>query len=446
MKVQRLKERTIEFIKYDFNEVKLPLVLIISLYIKFLKLLSKHEKAFDLASQIFRTGWKGSDKLGLKEARYYFIEKKQLGGQIVAKYLSELKPIGNTTKFVENPLLLLDGVITVLKNPLNDEKGAIVIKYSYYFSLFLKVFDVDEIGKRFHIIFEPSWAGLCEVNILAYTQFKFPIFLQVYEDRDKSFIESLKSNIIPVDVGPSWFINHEEFGLDVNQAQKDIDIIMVAAWAKFKRHQAFFQAVKPLITSRPELNITLVGYPVDMTKEQVMSLADKFNLKDNLTIYEWIKPEEVAALQSRAKVNVLWSKFEGNNRAIIEGMFCDSPAILREGHNYGQSYDYINNKTGCYANEKNLSSKLSQILDGKYKFSPRSYVMKNRNCIVGTQRLNEALKIYELSVDRKWTTNLVVKTNQLHGMKYFMNSAKEFQDSYEWLQQQLILQHPAKEV
>jgi glycosyltransferase involved in cell wall biosynthesis len=437
-RVEYLKDRIIEFIKYDQNHVKYPFVLLVRAYIYTLRTVSKHSKAFDIASQVFRTGWAGSDTLGSDSAKFYFKQHKDLGRKVVNQSLKTIEPTPGTAKFIEQPLLMFNGVITVLKNPVELEKGVIIINYSYYFSLLLKFFDVNKLASRFHIILEPSWAGLCETNILAYTQYDFPVFVQVYEQRDKIFIESLASNLIPIDVGPSWFINHKNFTAAEPTITKDIDIIMVAAWAKFKRHKAFFKAVQSLKETKPDLNITLVGYPVDMHKEEIISLAERYDLQNNISIFEWITPEEVASLQKRSKVNVLWSKFEGNNRAIIEGMFCDIPVVMREGHNYGEKYDFINSQTGCFADEKTLAQKVLSIVNKDVKLSPRDYVLNNRSCEMATIRMSNAIGLYEASVGRTWNEGLAVKTNELHGMGYFDKSFNEFEESYEWLRKTLL--------
>ena len=93
----------------------------------------------------------------------------------------------------------------------------------------------------------------------------------------------------------------------------------------------------------------LVGYPMGQTKDDVCERAKYYGVFDQLEIHESITSEEVNTHFSRAKVNVLWSRREGWNRAIIEGMFAGVPCVLRKGHNYGFRYPYINANTGCYS-------------------------------------------------------------------------------------------------
>ena len=230
-------------------------------------------------------------------------------------------------------------------------------------------------------------------------------------------------------MGPSWFINHNNF-VPPTSGERDIDLLMVAAWAKFKRHGAFFKAITPLVKSNPRLKIVLVGYPVDMSKEQILELASLHNVEKNIEIFEWITPQEVSALQKRAKVNVLWSKFEGNNRAIIEGMFCGTPVIMRKGHNYGEEYDFINPQTGYFADEDNFETVYRTIISRASEMSPNLYVMQNRNCQVGTRIMSDVIKSYELAQGRPWHCDLDIKVNDLHGMTYLERDEAFYANSY----------------
>lgn len=428
-------DKSVEFMKYDHNDKKYGLVLLIQLMIKVLAILGCHNKAFRITSILFRTGWAGSESVGLAIAKDYFIMRPEIGQTIAQKFINEQAPLPHTEKFFTDPAEMLDGIITVLKAPITGEKGALLIKYSYYFPLFIKYFDVEAVAERYNIILEPSWAGFCEENILIYTQYDFPIYIQVYEVRDKTFIDQLQSNLTPMNVGPSWFIDHTRFITNAPNAVRDIDIIIVAAWAKYKRHEAFFQALSKQNATTPlrKLNIVCVGYPGDLTKDDIMGFAHEANLRDQVTIYEWITPEAVSALQQRAKVNLLWSKFEGNNRAIIEGMFCNTPVILREGHNYGEQYDFINSQTGHFANETTLYPTLIAMLDNPGDYHPRKYVLEHRNCIRATEIMSLCIKERELQQQRPWTTGLTVKVNNLHGMSYMEPASKEIMDCYDEL-------------
>ena len=102
--------------------------------------------------------------------------------------------------------------------------------------------------------------------------------------------------------------------------------------------------------------------------------------------------QEVNRHLNRAKVNVLWSRREGFNRAIIEAMFAGVPCILRQGINYGHHYDYINPSTGRFSTEKDLPRNLSEMIESYSSYALRDWVMKNMSCQRGTEILNECIR------------------------------------------------------
>lgn len=431
LKMMLFKQKVIESIKYDYNWCKFPLVLFAYILIYAYIFFGNKLKAFNISSVIYRTGWCGSYGLGLHFARYFFYNKERANTLTVAA-IDSIQPLSNTAQFFDHPENMLDGIITVLKSANKDEKGVLILNYSYYFLMFHKYFNVERILENYIVVLEPSWAGFCETSILSYANVSSDVYLMCYEKRDLNFINELNTKIKPIEIGPSWFVNHKNF--QVSSSERDIDIIMVAAWAKFKRHGAFFKAISKLKNNGISPRIVLVGYPVDTDKETILQLADRYGVSDWLTIYESITHKEVAALLNRSKVNVLWSKFEGNNRAIIEGMFCNTVVIMRKGHNYGEHYDFINEKTGMFAGESDLADSVLKVLNSYGSFSPRKYVLDKRSCIAATEILNKVISNDERLSGREWTNDLVVKVNELHNMDYLDLTVREkFKQDYAYL-------------
>jgi len=431
LKLKILKARIIEAIKYDLNILKFPLVLVSYLAIALLSAIGKHLKAFSMVSSIYRTGWAGSYTLGLFFARYYFSDPTR-AKNLTEQAVDSIEPLPNTAQFFDHPERMLDGIVTVLKSPGENEKGVLIFNYSYYFLMFHKYFDFKAISEKYVVVLEPSWAGFCEMSIMSYANADCPVYLMCYEKRDLNFIQELNSSLKPLEIGPSWFVNHTNF--QPMEVTRDIDIIMVAAWADFKRHGAFFKAISKLKQLNYTPKITLVGYSVDLDQEFIKEQADYYGIADWITIYQSISHSEVCQLLNRSKVNVLWSKFEGNNRAIIEGMFCNTIVIMREGHNYGENYDFINEQTGCFANEENLANKVLAALKNYAEFKPREYVMNKRSCILATEIMNNQIGTDEKKLGRNWTKSMAVKVNELHQMDYLDLTVREqFKTDYQFL-------------
>lgn len=409
-------ERIKEVIRYDANKLKVVVLPFIYLANWFYSRKSKTEYLSFLSS-IFRLSWPGTYTLVLAAIKRHFIDQNthKLRGEIFEDMLNNIEDLQRYKKFMDHPEKMLDGIMTVMAPHQGKHKGVIVIAYSYYFLIFLKTFDFSKIEKHYHIVLEPSWNGLCDQAILSFSYLQNPVFVMAYEERDFKFLQDLNTNIVPLKLSANWWIDPETFNHGVTPENRDIDIIMIAAWAKFKRHEMFFKTLKTLKSRNKHYKVTLVGYPNDLTQDDIKALARKYDVLDMLTFYEWIPVTDVAKLVGRAKVNIIWSRFEGLNRAIIEGMFCDTPCILRQGFNFGMQYPYINEQTGRYADESNLHQTLEFIIENSQAFAPRDYILNNHNCHIATQQLALAIKKHD---ENFIVESLLPKTSELNGMKY----------------------------
>ncbi|WP_246283193.1 glycosyltransferase [Marinifaba aquimaris] len=370
----------------------------------------------DCAAGLYRTGWLGSKHFIILLMKRLF--KKQhnnaFANQFLASLIDSTVPLDNTKKFFDDPAALFPGVFIVLRQASDSSKGVLLIKYSYYFPLFFKLFDVVAIAKRYHIVLEPSWAGTCEAGIMAFATLEEPVFVMAYENRDYDYLAGIETNLVPVRLSSNWWVDHRNFSND-QQLDKEIDIAVVSSWANFKRHYFIFKALSKIKQQRP-LKVSLVGYPADMTMADIQDMVDAFGLTDNVQIQEWLPPEEVSNILQRSKIHLLWSRFEGLNRSIIEGMFCGTPCILREGFNYGQKYPYINEQTGIFSSEGQLAANITHMLDNYTEYSPREYVMANHTPEIATQILHQKIKQFE--VPQSASAELAFKVNALHGMAY----------------------------
>jgi glycosyltransferase involved in cell wall biosynthesis len=344
-----------------------------------------------------------------------------------------LSPTGQTRRFFEQPGRLLGPLVMVLKSSRPGEKGIIAINYSFVFPLFARLFDVARVARRYHLVLEPSWSGYCTPDILCYTLLDEPVFIQAYEPRDRDFLERLGSNLVPVPVSTNWWVDHRLFRPRA-EVERDLDIVMVASWADFKRHGRFFAAVSRLRRRRSGLKVVLVGYPAGRTKEDIRALAIHHGVSDLVEIHEWLPPEEVAAILGRAKVNVVWSRREGVNRAIVEGMFAGVPCVVRAGFNYGYAYPYINEATGCFASESELPDRLTWMMENRSRFSPREWVMRHMSAQRATELLGESIRKVAVARGEPWSTDPVVKVGRLHDMVYWDPADRErFEADYAFL-------------
>ncbi|WPL17677.1 Glycosyl transferases group 1 [Thiorhodovibrio winogradskyi] len=416
-----IKARLLELVRFDYPQLKLPL----SMYLLFLAWsqfrIGKPLLALQCLAKLQRSAWLGSTGPVVKLVRKYVYERPDSGNrrlQLIDELSETVSQSEKTERFFNNPLALFDGVCRILKFPTGAGKGVIIVKYNYCFPLMFKLFDMKSLAEHYHIVLEPSWAGTCDPAIIAYSVLDVPVFVMAYEDRDRDFLNLINTTLNPICLSSNWWVDHRVFYADPS-VTKDIDVVVIAAWARFKRHHKIFKALRSVRKYRGNIKIALVGYPGDLTIDQIKKLATHFGLNDVIEYHEKIPQCKVSAILRRSKVNLLWSRFEGINRGIIEGMFCDVPCVIREGFNYGQKYAYINPKTGVWASESNLPEVLVDVIEKYNEFEPRAYVMEHHNCFLATKKLQELINASLRNLGKPGIHGIAVKVNELNCMKYF---------------------------
>jgi glycosyltransferase involved in cell wall biosynthesis len=338
-----------------------------------------------------------------------------------------------TANFFNDPLHMLGRAVLVLKSPSPGQKGVLILWYNHIFSLFARFFDVPRIMERYHLVLEPSWSGCCDLDILAYTQFPGPIFVQAFEPHDARFLTSISSNLVPVPTASNWWVDHQRL-YPRSEIKKEFDVVMVAAWGDYKRHHQFFRALAKLRGKGRRLQVLLLGNPAGWSKEVILRHARYHGVRDQIVLKQGVPYDEVNAELNRAKVHVLWSRREGVNRAIIEAMFAGLPCVIREGFNYGYRYPYVNASTGCFASERSLPTVLDNIVSNYEHFAPREWVMENMTCEIATNRVARVIAETIGDDDDKWVGRLAVKINELSSMRYFDPSLRDrFLTDYDFL-------------
>jgi glycosyltransferase involved in cell wall biosynthesis len=353
--------------------------------------------------------------------------------QVYETFVKRLTPTPETAKFFESPEKIFQGSAIVLKSARTNERGVLTLQYSYVYPLLAKLFDLEKIAARYFIILEPSWSGYCDLNVLIYTGLRHPIFVGSIEPRDTEFITQLRSNLIAAPFSSNTWVDDRVFR-PLPGVAKNAEIIMVAGWAPYKRHHAFFRGLSRLRRRRVQPKVILAGYPIGLRKEDILREADLYGVTDLLEVHEWASPTEVNQLLNRSKVNVLWSRREGVNRAIIEGMLAGTPCLVREGLNFGYHYPHINSQTGRFSTEEDFPQNLFEMIENHSRYSPREWVLTNMSCLRSVYSLNEKIKAQAKVVGENWTEDIVPKVNELGCMRY-RNAADEgrFLEDYDFL-------------
>ena len=215
-------------------------------------------------------------------------------------------------------------------------------------------------------------------------------------------------------------------------ASKQYDLVMVANWAPHKRHALLFRALQE-IRDR-DLRVLLVGFPwASRTADDIRrEAAASPNERVHLEIVESIPHAELAKLLRQCKVFVFLSKKEGDNKALVEAMFADVPAIVYD-RTIGGAGSRVNAATGMFASEQELASKIRYMLDHHDEFCAASLGARAHRKCSGYRLLNDALHDAATSTGGVYANSIVEKTNAPN--LAYKNSADRarFQADYDFI-------------
>ncbi len=298
------------------------------------------------------------------------------------------------------------------------EKGVLLLTHSLSFQFFCYCTDVHSVLEHYTLILEPGWSGYTDPAILYFTRFKEqPIIVMAPEKRDYDFLKALGTNLIPVSFGSSNWV-HPSIFRPLKDQEKKYDAVYVGSWLKFKRHHVLFKVLHELRDI--SFQVALVSLLVE-NREEIELLIDAYGVRENVTLFEQISPEEVNRILNQSKVNLLLSLQEGGNRALFEGFFAGVPGLALK-NNIGIPKDYFNSQIGKLIKEKDLKSELLYFREHWNEFNPRPWAEANITPEITTAKLNELLKRLAYQRGEEWTQDLVAKCN-LPELEYYPNES-----------------------
>ncbi|KKL18083.1 hypothetical protein LCGC14_2479060, partial [marine sediment metagenome] len=215
--------------------------------------------------------------------------------------------------------------------------------------------------------------------------------------------------------------------------KKRYDLVMIANWLKWKRHELLFESLAKIKT---RINrIALVGYPIDGAMiEDIKAEGKRYGVQEISDYFERIPHEEVLQIVQKSKMGILLSKEEGANRGIYECFFSNVPVILTD-QNRGVNRDHINSHTGILAKDTDLSGAILHMLDKYHKYNPREWALKNTGYLNSSKKLNNFIKRIAIENGEVWTQDIFTKHNSPHARYAIMEEQKKADDAFRHLEQ-----------
>jgi glycosyltransferase involved in cell wall biosynthesis len=282
------------------------------------------------------------------------------------------------------------------------EKGVLFVSFeSEWFKLFRHC-NLEDFSRRYTLVIAPSGDPHNIVNYVFPTVYPATIFTLVSHPEEVDILPRVAANYVVVPLYASSWVNPNLYE-PRPRSERDIDLVMVANFAKFKRHYALFKAIRGM----PEhLRILLIGQDQDSrTAETIMSAAQCYGVRDRFQLLSNAGYEVVVDALCRSRASVILSRREGSCVVIAESLFADTPAALLHNAEIG-SRSFINDATGRLLHDGDLAAQLVDFLAEAERYSPRAWAQEHISCFQSSARLNEIIKQHMLATGQEWTCDL----------------------------------------
>lgn len=272
-----------------------------------------------------------------------------------------------------------------IKNNICCRKGILIVTFTRTFSFYLRNINLEELGKYFHIVLEPSWSGYADPDVFAFMGRVDKVFIQASELQDRALLNSFPDDFVATSFGASDWVDSKKFSPIMTE--KKYDSIYVANTNPLKRVKRYLDAVKNIIASGlNEYTGCLICASWGGAEKLVAKMVSDYQLDKNIVLKFDLSTEQVVEALNQSKVNVLLSYKEGSNRSLFESMFCGTPVICLY-ENVGVNKSYINEHTGALIFDSMLEDTLIWMMSNYSYFSPRQWAIENISPEKTTEKL-----------------------------------------------------------
>lgn len=283
------------------------------------------------------------------------------------------------------------------------EKGVLHVAFEDQWLKLLRSGPAKELAAKYDLILGPSWSPPPEPALmLAIKLWPGRLYSLLSNHADAERMRALSRTLTPISLLASSWVNPAAFEPYLNQP-RDLDIVMLANFAPFKRHWLLFDALRSLPAS---YRVLLMGVAHGgQTEQHLRDDAARFGVADRFEVLQKPTREQVAQNLARARVSLILSAREGSCVAVAESLFANTPVGLVQGANIG-SRVFINSLTGRFLREHCLADDLRRFVDASDNFRPRGWAMSRITYRHSTAQLNHTLRESATQDGQQWTREI----------------------------------------
>jgi glycosyltransferase involved in cell wall biosynthesis len=279
----------------------------------------------------------------------------------------------------------------ILRIPDQHQKGILMISFESDLLTLLSCERIEDLLKDYIVLFFSSWSPPFFPALWSFPRLHVKeLVLGLSNQRDPEMLTSLGFKPEILDLFYSNFVRPEDLN-PRDRDQRDVDIVMVANWARFKRHWVLFEMLRQM--NQPGLRVVLIGQPeAGRTVDDVRAEARLFGVEAQIEFYNRLPIEVVWDWLARSRISIVTSKREGSCVVAAESLMANTPVALLEGAMIG-SAAFINDQTGILIKEgRNMGDSLYKFLEKSSEMSPREWAERHIGSINALNDLEKHLR------------------------------------------------------
>jgi len=323
--------------------------------------------------------------------------------QIIRQALATIPETRYDYPILSKHQTLLHHSIVLKKYVSKNERGILLVSFENELHKLILLKSFSAIEETYQLIFLPSWHPIYSVPLfhLGAKACK-PFFIMPSLIDNTNLSREISSFCISLPFHAASWVNEKFYARE--NPRKDIDIIMVAIFGKYKRHWKLFEA---LVELPSDVTVCLLGKPYEgRNGRTLLKEAKAFGVEDRITIIEDPNQDTIANCLSRSKIFCALSHKEGSYIAVVESLMADTPVGMYANAMIG-SKAYINDQTGVlFDPDRKLGPQLKAFLDRSRCFAPhiwaKEHISAHKNCT----QLNDVLREVSISSGYVWSRDI----------------------------------------
>lgn len=321
----------------------------------------------------------------------------------------------------------------VLKRYMSQaEKGVLLVSFENQLDSILNAGLLAAIQARYHIVFIPSWTGLYSPALfkLASLSDNEPVFVLPVHAQERVQVKRLGNQFIPMPFNAASWVNQDFF--EDEGVERDIDCLMVANFASFKRHWLLFKALKGLPKS---VSAVCVGVPLgSRNAESIRQEAIDYGVSDRVYIVENPSQEDLRLYFQRAKVFCAMSYREGSFIAVAEALMSGTPVVMFNNAHIGTKSLITPEVGALVCSVPELKAKIIEFINFEDHDSVRRIGRESISAQANSHKLNHMLSRWSHENGLQWTEDIEPFYSMRLSFYYFDKEAKgRLREDYQYL-------------